>query len=208
MHTDIGSTIEHHAKQFAKDMEQVGKKAGAHMAQTAKQIHDDTQGRAKHFEQRMDQISHRAENWYDHTFGIFGPLLASLVFLIVFRMIIVVMEIPSVENPDVTKIASVLLVYLFPLFAVTLLSNYTKYFARKYYPVKVFSPLLYAISIVLFLWVISKMLTDISQRFTIADLGSAAVSLENSLPTIFVFALLLGYVVLVMNMSRDEPRKP
>jgi hypothetical protein len=208
LHSDMGSTIERHAKRFAKDMEQMGKKAGEKMAQNAKQIRDHSQWRAKHFEQRMDHISHRAENWYDHTFGIFGPLLASFVFLIVFRLALAVMEIPSVETPDMNKIAAVLLVYVLPLFFVTLLHNYTKYFARKSHQFKVFSPLFYSISLVLILWILSKILSDISHRFIIADLGTTATSLENSLPTIFVFVLLLGYVILVMNMPRDEARKP
>ena len=208
LHSDIGSTIERHAKRFAKDMEEMGKKAGEQMAQNAKQIHDHNQWRTKRFEQRMDQIGHRAENWYDHTFGIFGPLLASFVFLIVFRFVLVLMEIPSTETPDMNKVAAVLVVYVLPLFAVTLLHNYTKYFARKSHQFRMFSPLFYAISLVLILWILSKILFDISRSFTIANLGPAAVSLENSLPSVFVFVLLLGYVILFLNIQRDETRKP
>jgi membrane-associated HD superfamily phosphohydrolase len=208
LQADLGSTIERHAKQFAKDMEQVGKKAGERMVQTAKQIHDNTQKSTRHFEKRIDRVSRRAENWYDQTFGIFGPLLASFIFLIVFRLAIAVMEIPSEETPEINTLAVILLVYVLPLFAVTLLSNYTKYFARKFFQFKVFSPLLYAITVVLLLWIISRILYDTSVRFSIINLGSAAVSLENNLPTIFIFVLLLGYVILVMNMPREEEKKP
>jgi len=72
----------------------------------------------------------------------------------------------------------------------------------------VFSPLFYAIFFVLFCWTISKMLYEASNRFTLSDLQTAAVSLENSLPTIFVFVLLIGYVILVMNLPRDQGKKP
>jgi hypothetical protein len=208
LHPDVGLTIERHAKRFAQDMEQMGKKAGEHMAQTAKHIHDHSEERARHFELRMDKVSRHAENWYDSTFGIIGPLLSSFIFLIVFRLVIIVLEIPSPETPDSKTIAAILIRYLLPLFGITLISNYTKYFARKSYGFKVFSPLFYSITLTLFLWVLSKILYDVSVRFTIADLRSAAVSLENSLPTIFVFVLLLGYVILVMNMPRDMEKKP
>lgn len=208
LHSDVASTIERHAKQFAKDMEQMGKKAGDHMVQTAKQIHDNTQERTRHFEHRIDRVSRHTENWYDHTFGILGPLLASFIFLIVFRLAIMVLEIPSVQTPETTKIAAIFLVYILPLFTVTLLSNYTKYFARKSYRFRVFSPLFYAITFILFLWIITKILYDVSVRFAISDLGTTAVSLENSLPTIFVFVLLIGYVILFMSMPRDQERTP
>jgi hypothetical protein len=208
LRSDMGSTIEQHAMQFAKDMEQIGKKAGEHMVQTAKQIHDDTKERTRHFEHRIDQVSRHAENWYEHTFGIIGPLLASFIFLIVFRLAIMILEIPSVQTPDATKVATILLVYVLPLFAVTLLSNYTKYFARKSFQFRVFSPLLYTITFVLLLWIITKILYDVSVSFTLADLRTAAVSLENSLPTIFVFVLLIGYVILFISMPRDQERKP
>jgi hypothetical protein len=51
------------------------------------------------------------------------------------------------------------------------------------------------------------MLYDASAHFTSADLQTAAVSLENSLPTIFVFVLLIGYVILVVNLPKDQRKK-
>jgi gas vesicle protein len=208
LHSDVGATIEQQAKQFAKDMEQVGKKVGDRIAQTAKQIHEDTQVSARRFEHRMDRASRRAENWYDQTFGIIGPLLSSFIFLIVLRLAIAVLQLPSSETPDLNTFAGILLVYILPLFGVSLLSNYTRFFARKYYHFRMFSPLLYTITIVLLVWILARILSDVSVRFSITDLGSAAVSLENSLPTIFVFVLLLGYVILAINMPREREGKP
>jgi uncharacterized membrane protein len=178
------------------------------MAQAAKQFHESTQKEARHFEQRMDRMSKRAENWYERRFGPFGPLLESFIFLIVFRLVIMVMELPNEETPEVHTVAAILLVYILPLFALSLLSNYTQYLSKKFFQIKVFSPLLYAIFFVLFCWIISKMLYDASTHFTIPDLRTAAVSLENSLPTIFVFVLLIGYVILVMSLPRDQSKKP
>ncbi len=208
LRSDIGATIERHAKQFAEDMEQVGKKVGDQMARSAKQIRDSTQAGARQFERRADHVSHRAGNWYNQTFGVLGPLVSSFIFLIVFRLAIAVLEIPSTETPEMNTVAAILLPYVLPLFAISLLSNYTQYFARKYYQFKIFSPLLYAVTVTLLFWVLSRILNDAAGHFSIADLQSGAVSLETSLPTIFVFVLLLGYVILVMNLPRDPGKKP
>ena len=208
LRSDAGSTIEQHAQRFAQNMEQMGKKVGDQMAQAAKQFHESTQKEARHFEQRMDRMSKRAENWYERRFGPFGPLLESFIFLIVFRLVIMVMDLPNEETPDVHTVAAILLVYILPLFALSLVSNYTQYLSKKFFQIKVFSPLFYAIFFVLFCWIISKMLYDASTHFTIPDLRTAALSLENSLPTIFVFVLLIGYVILVVNLPRDQGKKP
>jgi hypothetical protein len=209
LHSDVGSTIEQHAKQFAQNMEQVGKKVGDNIAQAAKKVQETTQKEARQFEQRMDRMSRRAENWYERSFGPFGPLLESFIFLIVFRLVIMVMELPNEETPEVHTGAAILLVYILPLFALSLLSNYTQYLSRKFFQFKVFSPLLYAIFFVLFCWIISKILYDASTHFTtIPDLRTAALSLENSLPTIFVFVLLIGYVILMLNLPKGEKKKP
>lgn len=206
--SDAGSTIEQHAKQFAQNMEQVGKKIGDQMTQTAKKIHETTQMGARQFEQRMDRMSHHAESWYNKTFGVFGPLLESFIFLIVFRIIIMVMDLPNQQIPDINTFAAILLVYIVPFFALSLLSNYTNYFSKKYFQFKMFSPLLYAIFFVLFCWIISRILYDVNDQFTIPDLQTAALSLENSLPTIFIFVLLLGYVILILSLPKDQKKKP
>jgi hypothetical protein len=206
--SDAASTIERHVKMFAEDMDEMGKKLGESMTHTAKRMQEDSRNIGKRIEHRVDYASKHMENWYNHNFGIFGPLLESFIFLIILRLAIIVLEIPSVQTIETDKIVAILLVYILPLFAVTLLSNYTKYFARKSNKFRVFSPLFYAITLVLLLWIIAKILYDVSVRFTISELGTAAVSLENSLPTIFIFVLLIGYVILFLSMPRDQERTP
>jgi L-lactate permease len=202
------SPLEQPAKSFAQDMNQMGKNLGESVTHAAQRIQTETHDMGKRFEQRVDHASKYMENWYNRNFGIFGPLLESFIFLIVLRLAIIVLEIPSVRTLDTDKIAAILLVYILPLFAVTLLSNYLQYFARKSYKFRVFSPLFYAITLILLLWIITKILYDVSVRFAISDIRTAAVSLENSLPTIFIFALLIGYVILFLNMPRDHKRTP
>ena len=206
--SDATSPLEQPARSFAQDMEQVGKNLGESISHAAKRIQTESQDIGKRIEQRVDHASKSMENWYDRTFGIFGPLLSSFIFLIIFRIAIMIMEIPSMQTLETNKVAAILLVYIIPLFLVTLLSNYIQYFTRKSYKFRVFSPLFYAITLILLLWIIAKILYDASVSFALSDLGTAAASLETSLPTIFIFALLIGYLILFMSMPRDQERKP
>ena len=205
--SDATSPLEQHTKKFAQNIDQIGKNLGASITHAAQRIQTDSQDIGKRFEQRVDQTSKYMENWYDRTFGIFGPLLSSFIFLIIFRVAIMVMEIPSMQTLETNKVTAILLVYIVPLFLVTLLSNYTQYFAKKSYKLRVFSPLFYAITVILLLWIVAKILYDASVSFALPGLGTAAASLEASLPTIFIFVLLIGYVILFLSMPKDHEKK-
>jgi hypothetical protein len=196
------TTIEHQAKKFAENMEQMGKRLGDYITQAAERIQRNSQETGKRIERHIDDAGQSMQNWYDRTFGVIGPLLASFIFLIVFRLIILFLETVSIENTDTSQVATILMKYILPFFGVSLLSNYTTYFAKKSYNFRIFSPLLHAISFILILWIISRILIDVSVVYVIPGLETAAASLENSLPSIFVIVLLIGYVILYFNMER------
>jgi hypothetical protein len=63
-------------------------------------------------------------------------------------------------------------------------------------------------ALVIILWIVAQILYTLRDRLQIADLGTAAMNIENILPTVFVFVLLIGYVVLAMNMPREQEKKP
>jgi hypothetical protein len=178
------------------------------MSQAAKKIHATTKEEAHQFEQRLEQINQRSENWYNRTFGVFRPLLESFIFLIIFRIIIMIMSLPNEQTPQIAIVADILLGYLLPFFALSLLSNYTGYFSRKSFKFKIFSPLFYAIFFVLFCWILTRILFDFSTHFSIPELETAVVSFENSLPTIFVTVLLIGYLFLMLSLPKEQKNKP
>jgi Na+/alanine symporter len=205
---DAASPIERHAMRFAQDMEQMGKNLGKSMTHAASRIQGDSRDIGKRFEQRVDQAGKNMENWYDRTFGILGPLLASFLFLIILRLVIEIVRFSGDEVPEMSTITAVILIYLLPLFGTTLVSNYTTYFSRKSYKFRIFSPLFHSMALVIFLWIVAQILSTLRDRLQIADLGTAAMNIENILPTVFVFVLLFGYVILAMTMSREQERKP
>jgi len=206
--SDAASTIERYAMRFAQDMEQMGKNLGESMTHTTKRIQVDTRDMGKRFEQRVDQAGKHMENWYDLTFGVLGPLLASFIFLIILRLVIEIVRISGDKVPEMGTITAVILIYLLPLFGTTLLSNYTSYFARKSYKFRIFSPLFHSITLVIILWIVAQILHTLRNRLQIEDLGTAAINIENILPTVFVFILLIGYVILAMTMPREQEKKP
>lgn len=208
LQSDVTSRIEHHAKQFADHMEQMGKKIENQILQATQKTNDTTQKKSRQFEERINRLGRRVESWSDRTFGIIGPLLESFIFLIVFRLAIMVMQSLNEQTSEIQALASILLVYILPLFLLTILSNYTGYFSRKFIQVKVFSPLLYAIFFVFFCWILSKILYDTATFFTISNLQAAASSLETNLSTIFIVVLLIGYVILIFNMPRNQQKTP
>ncbi|MBN1280804.1 MAG: zinc ribbon domain-containing protein [Candidatus Thermoplasmatota archaeon] len=194
---DIGTRIEQHAKQFAKEMEQLGKT-----------LTKQTKATTQRMEKRMDDVSTHIDTWYDRTFHVFGPLVASFFFLVIFRLAIAVLEIPAVETPETAVVAAVLLRYLLPLFLVTLVSNYTTYAAKKSTQFKIFSPLLHTTAFVLILWIVGHILFDIGTGLVLPGLQTAAATLEASLPTLFVFVLLISYVVLILQSPRHPEKHP
>ena len=203
----VASAIERQAKTFAQNMEQIGKNLGESMKDATKRIQNRSQHMGKRIEQRVDVATHTVESWYDTTFGIFGPLLQSFLFLIILRFAILIVHISASHVQDIDEIASVIQLYLLPLFGATLLANYTTYFAKKSEKFRIFSPLLHAIVFTIILWIVAQLLHTLSDRLTIEALNTAAMTIESMLPALFVFILLIGYVVLALNMSREPELK-
>ena len=104
-------------------------------------------------------------------------------------------------------LGSSLYTYLLVLFGITLVSNYTQYFARKYHQVRIFSPLIYAFVPVVWLYVGMQILLTLSDPLKIPEFNTAAASIEQSLPIVYIFVLLLGYVILALNMSQEQRKK-
>jgi len=201
------ASFDQRVKEFAQNMDRLGKRVGDHVSQTVQRVTDRTSEAGKRFEQRTTLVSTHAERWYDRTFGILGPLISSFIFLIVMRIIIQVLQLQQ-DTVEVFRIlGSSLYTYLLILFGVTLLSNYTQYFSRKSLRFRVFSPLLTAVVPVVWLWVAMQILLTLSDPLKMPDLKVAASSIEEILPVVFIFVLLIGYVVLGMTMSQEQYKK-
>jgi hypothetical protein len=202
------ASFDQSVKKFAQDMDQFGKRVGDHVTRAMQHAQERSQEAGKRFERRRTSVNMYTERWYDRTFGILGPLISSFIFLIVMRIIIQVLQLQH-DTVEVFRIlGSSLYMYLLVLFGVTLLSNYTQYFSRKYYQFRVFSPLLIAMVPVVWLWVAMQILRTLSDPLKMPDLKTAASTIEQSLSVIFIFVLLIGYVIVGVTMSQEQHRRP
>jgi len=195
-------------KGFAQDMDRFGKRMGERVSQTVQRVSDRTEEAGKRIEERTTSMGTRAQQGYDRTFGILGPLISSFIFLIIMRIVVELLQL-SPDNVRVFQILGAsLYTYLLILFGVTLLSNYTQYFARKYFQFRVFSPLLIAVVPVVWLWVAMQILLALSAPLKTPELRTAASTIGSILPTVFIFVLLIGYVVFALDLSREQHRRP
>ncbi|HVQ00614.1 MAG TPA: zinc ribbon domain-containing protein [Candidatus Thermoplasmatota archaeon] len=202
------STVDQRMKGFAQDMDQLGKRVGDRVSQAAQRVADRTSKAGRRFEQRTDHISRSAQSRYDRTFGIIGPLVSSFIFLIIMRIVVELLQL-SPDNVRVFQILGAsLYTYLLILFGVTLLSNYTQYFARRSLQFRVFSPILIAVVPVVWLWVAMQVLITLSDPLKLPELKTAASTINSILPTVFIFVLLIGYVVFALDLSREQRRQP
>jgi hypothetical protein len=203
----VPSSFEQQMTAFGKDMERKGKEFGERMKNMAQHVQERTDTAGRRFEHRVDYARHRAESWYDRTYGVLGPLISSFVFLIVLRFIIVLLQL----SPDTVEgfqiLGSSLNTYILLLFGITLLSSYTQYFAWKSKEFRLFSPLIYAFVPIVWLYVAMQILTNLSGPLNLPDLQTAATTIEQALPGIFIFVLLVGYVVLGVRLSQEQRRR-
>jgi hypothetical protein len=204
----VRSSLEKQTKKFAKDMEQMGRKTGDAMARSAKQMQQESKEMGRRVEQRIDQVTKHTESWYDRRFGIFGPLISSFVGLIVLRVAIEVMKISGTDVQMFSDLSSILLTYLFLVFCLLLLSSYTTYFSKKYQVCRWISPFSAAVVIVGFSWIVVRILSYVGSRHhELSSFVNVASTTERYLPTIFVFILIVGYLVLIVLQEEKHFRK-
>ncbi len=189
-------------------MGQLGKRVGDRVSQAAQRIADRTSVAGRRIEQRTDSASRYAVTRYDRTFGILGPLISSFIFLIILRIIIELLQLTPDNVRVFQLLGASLYTYILILFGVTLLSDYTRYFARRSLQFRVFSPILIAVVPVVWLWVAMQILTTLSDPLKTPELKTAAASINSILPAVFIFVLLIGYAVFALDLSREQRRQP
>jgi ribosomal protein L40E len=195
--------FEKRMKEVTKEFEKASKKTGKKIEQTAKKSSAD----AEEIGDQVEKTGKHVTNWYDHTFGIFGPLISSFIGLIVLRLIIEAMWIQT-NTIDVTgKVGTVLYSYLPLIFAMMLLSSYNSYIIKKYKSFRWASPPIVAVVIVTIVWIVARILLAVETKVNVPDLASTVLILDKYLPMIFTFVILIGYLILMVEVSREKEQK-
>jgi len=209
--TDVrakNTKFEKQVEDFAESVERVGKKAGKKIEQTARRFGEKTQDMGKRIEKATERAGSRVENWYDQTFGIFGPLISSFIGLIILRLVIEGLKIGSDETPVLGIISDILLDYLFLIFIIFLISSYSSYLSRKYKTFRWISPIIIAILIVSVSLIVVNIISVIGKDIDEPNLAKAQTEWrEKYMLMIFVIVLLIGYLINVATIAWEKDQK-
>jgi hypothetical protein len=149
-----------------------------------------------------------AANRYEHAFGIFGPLIASVVGFIVLVVVITVLNIMAPTTPHASEVAGFLQGNLIIFFGLMIVGGYTTYAARKYPAFRWVAPIVSAGIFYIVYILIGRFLIQITA--SISNVGiDVAVSEFNFLAIpLTLLILVLGYLGVIGSMYWHESRYP
>jgi len=173
----VKSDLERGIDDFARDIESLGKKIG-------KEFEDAGRG--------MDI-------WSDTTLGVFGPLIWSLVGLVVLFLIIGALWFIGNSYETFEDIGDFLLANVGLIFALGLLMSYGNYFSRRYrYQFRWVRPVFTALGLVFGLWIFAEIMMIVAVNMNIEILDTISTILSTYLGVIFIVVLVIGYVVFLV----------
>ncbi len=192
--------IDERVEDFAEEVGQLGKEVGKK-----------AQKHAKSFEQRMKNVGEeleakgkQMEGRYHQTFGVFGPLLSSIIGLIILGAIIwIFLLLGTKTNSSVfSNLSSFLLAHIALLFGFSLLFSYTEY-GNKVYP-KYFrwvNPITTAAGIVVAFWLVINILCILMPNLELPIITPVVAAILTNLVIIFLAIVIVGYVILLLLIS-------
>lgn len=206
------NSIEKPVDDSAEDIEKKGKSTGEKLEETIEKFSKEAQDLGKRIEKagkRIEKASDRAsnylDNWWNRSFGIFGPLLSSFIVLIILRIIIEFLRIGAEDIIVLGEVGDLLLDYFLWIFVLILVSSYCSYFSRKYKSFQWISPVIFAIVLVIASLIAVNIITVIGESLGNPDLANAeTIWREKYLAMIFVIALLIGYLIKIVSVTWEK----
>jgi len=156
------------------------------------------------FEKRMEQKGEEWNSWFHNTFGAVGPLLSSILGIIILAIGIRALALINfgLGSAILQSLHDFLLSHMGMFFLVFLFFSYASYVSksseRGFRTVK---PTISALGIVVSLWIAIKAFEAVNVHMQIQVLGSIARFVEGTLFWIFWLAMIVGYVALLFGDS-------
>ncbi len=202
------ASFEKKVEDFTDRIERVSQEAGEKIEKAAEKIGEKTQDLGR----RLEKATHRADryfdNWWDRTFGIFGPLVSSFIILIVLRLIIEVLRFGAEDTVILGEISNLLLDYLLWIFILILISSYISYFSIRYKSFQWVSPIIIAVIFVVFSLIVVNIISVVGASIGDSELAKAElVWREKYIHMLFVIVLLVGYLVKVVSFAWEKEQK-
>ncbi len=200
MATKKKGEMDERVENFAEEIGQLGKNVGRHAHKHAKTFerHMKTVG------EELDTKGKQMEGWYHRTFGVLGPLISSIIGIIILGAIIwILLLLGTKTNGTVfSELSSFLRAHIALLFGFSLLFSYTEY-GNKVYP-KYFrwvNPITTAAGIVVALWLVINILYILMPDLQIPFLTPVATAILTNMVIVFLCIVIVGYVVLLLLIS-------
>jgi hypothetical protein len=182
-----------------------GEKFGERMAKRGEDFGEEMADLGERFGRRMQrrgrEWGRHGRNWWYMHFGFAGPLIASVVGIILLVVAIVILKIVNfvLGSSFITAIAGFLYANIYLFFGIFLFTNYNEYFSKHFRSAYwMITPVTAGISLVIAFWIIASMLTLINVVPHLAILTTIANFINANLLTIFVIVLVLGYVFVII----------
>ncbi len=160
-------------------------------------------------EKKIDEKGEHWDSWFTDTFGIFGPLVSTLLGLVVLGVAIWSMHVINASfSSDILAQIATFLTNNFLLFVgVFLLFSYTTYVSRerpKYYePVE---PVVTAAGLIIAVWLGARVMAIANESISDNILGSIVTFMDGNILWIFSVFIILGYVGWMLKKEMDSSK--
>jgi len=184
-------SLDKQVKDFAEEIEHLGKKAGKQLERGVKNIGEELGGMGK----RLETSGKDMQSWFDRTFGLMGPFLVSFLALIVLVLIIQLFKVTAESSPVTGEIGRFLSDTIALLFVLMLFFSYSAYFTRRYASsFRWVAPLCSALGLVLVVWILLE-LFQIFGFFGVSFFESSGNWLLQNIVVLFILILVVGYLL-------------
>lgn len=180
------NSIEERMEDFGEEMEEVGDRLGEDIERLKKDI----------------------EYGYYSLLGLAGPFLWSLVSLIFLGILIRILHWlgGTIQSTVFALAGDFVLNNIALFFLLILLFNYFSYFSKRSpRKTKYFSPFFTALSITIWIWIITNFILILNTHFVI--IKRSISSIHENLLTIFALLVLLSYLLLIINEGEKSEGK-
>ncbi len=157
---------------------------------------------------RFEERGERWDSWFHRTFGVVGPLISSVLGLLVFALLIWIIGVANFSGSTfLLTIRSFLMMNIGIFFLIFLFFSYASYFSRinrkSYAP---FSPFVMAVGVGILLWIIGRVFGMVGDYTGVMMLSLTGQFLNGMvLFQVFFVVMLIGYVVYFVRQAFGKP---
>lgn len=176
--------------------------------QNLKHFEEEANKFGKKIETMFDDAGKNIETWYDRTFGPFGPVLSSIVAIIILLLVLYLLEFLGAQRPWLLEIQQFLEPLLIIFIIIFLISGYTNYLTKKIKFFRFVSPIIGALVFIFWFWVALEIIAIIGTAFNIPILTSFSNLFEYLIIPIALLILIIGYVSIFTTYQKPYSKQP